>query len=175
MRYLNKLPAVIALVTFAGCATTPDVHSPGDTSARIGSSETFALIPVAVDPKVSTVVASAAVEAAETGARDTLQALGYSETSREKADLVFYLHGKSLAPIAVSDWDYQPAPSQFGLSPHDVEAWSNHRIYVETYDNHSKQQIWMGWIECSCAGVNPERIQHEIQRIVATFPPRAKA
>jgi hypothetical protein len=56
-----------------------------------------------------------------------------------------------------------------------MTANANHRIFVETYDNHSKRQVWMGWIECSCKTVDPERIQHEIQRIVATFPPRSKA
>jgi hypothetical protein len=164
-----------ALLALAGCATAPDVHIRGDNTTQFGSSETFALLSVTVDPSLPSTTASAVVEAAETGARDTLRALGYSETSREKADLVFYVHGKSMTPVAVTSLDYVPAPSQFGMSAAEMEAYSGRRIYVETYDNHSKRQVWMGWLECSCRGINPERIQHEIQRIVATFPPRTKA
>jgi len=173
MRHIYTLSAAVVLLTFAVCAT-PEVHSQRDTSAQIRSSATFALIPVTTVADVSPSTASAVVEAAEAGARDTLQALGYSETGRENADLVFYVHGKSLAPQAVTTWEYQPEPSKFGIRPGDVAASAN-RIYVETYDNHSKHQIWMGWVECTCSTVQPERLQHEIQRIVATFPPRSKA
>ena len=175
MKSIDNLIIATVLLTVAGCATTPDVHSRGDTAAQVSSSETFALLPVTVNPEVPPPGASALVQAAETGARDTLRALGYSETSRENADLVFYMHGKSLEPEAVTDWNYLREPSKFGVKPGESEAWANRRIYVETYDNHSKRQVWMGWIECSCRGVDPERIQHEIQRIVAKFSPRSQS
>jgi hypothetical protein len=172
MKSIDKLIASAALLIFGGCATTPDVHSHGDNSTKVSSSETFALLPVTVDPNLPSATADALSVAAETGARDTLRALGYTEASRDDADLVFYMHGKSLQREAVDNWDYVREPSRFGVKPGESVAWANHRIYVETYDNHSKRQVWMGWIECSCRGVDPERIQHEIQRIVATFPPR---
>jgi len=174
MKSVDKLIAAAALLIFGGCVTTPDVHNHGDNSAEVSSSETFALLPVTVDPNLPSATAGALAEAAETGARDTLRALGYTETSRDNADLVFYMHGKSLEPEAVDEWDYLREPSKFGLKPGESEAWANRRIYVETYDNHSKRQVWMGWIECSCRGVDPERVQHEIQRIMATFPPRTE-
>ncbi len=136
MKPIYKLLFANALLALAGCATTPDVHSRGDSSTEFTSSESF------------------------------------SETSREKADLVFYLHGKSLEPETVTDWNYLSEPSRFGVKPEEMSAYANRRIFVETYDNQSKRQVWMGWIECSCRGIDPERIQHEIQRIVATFPPR---
>jgi len=172
MKPIYKLLFANALLALAGCATTPDVHSRGDSPTEFTSSESFALLPVTVDPNLPSATASAVAEAAETGARDTLRALGYSETSREKADLVFYLHGKSLEPETVTDWNYLSEPSRFGVKPEEMSAYANRRIFVETYDNQSKRQVWMGWIECSCRGIDPERIQHEIQRIVATFPPR---
>jgi len=175
MKPINEIFFASALLALAGCASTPAVHSGGDTTAQARSCKTFALIPVTVDPNLPSDTASAIAEAAETGARDTLRALGYSETSREKADLVFYLHGKTMTPVEVTSLDYVPEPGRFGVSPAKMEAYANHRIVVETYDNHSKRQVWMGWIECSCRGVDPERIQHEIQRIVATFPPPSKA
>jgi hypothetical protein len=174
MKLICTIPFA-ALLTFAGCATAPDIHSRGDTSIPVSSSATFAVLPVTVNSNVPPTTASAVVEAADTGARDTLKALGYSETSRENADLVFYLHGKAMTPEAVTDWNYQPEPSKFGVSPAEMETKANRRIFVETYDNHSKRQVWMGWVECSCQKVDPERIQQEIQRIVATFPPRSKA
>jgi Domain of unknown function (DUF4136) len=175
MRFIDKLIVAAAMLTLAGCASAPSVHSRGDQSTQLSSSETFALLPVSVDPNLPSTTASAIAEAAETGTRDTLRALGYSETSREQADLVFYVHGKSMTPVEVTSLDYVPEPARFGVSPAKMTGYANRRIVVETYDNHSKRQVWMGWIECSCRGVDPERIQHEIQRIVATFPPPPKA
>ena len=175
MKPIWKLPFATVLLTLAGCATVPDVHSRNDTSAQINASATFALLPVTVRTNVPAATASAVVAAAQSGARDTLLALGYTEAEREKADLVFYLHGKSMVAETVTDWSYLPEPSKFGLSPSDMTATANRRIFVETYDNHSKHQVWMGWVECSCQKVDPERIQDEIQRIIATFPPRSKA
>jgi len=172
---IASLGLAVVLATLAGCATVPDVQSRGDTSAQVNASETFALLPVTVRSNVSAPTASAVVAAAQNGARDTLRALGYTEAEREKADLVFYLHGKSMVAETVTDWSYLPEPSKFGLSPSDISANANRRIFVETYDNHSKHQVWMGWVECSCQKVDPERIQDEIQRIIATFPPRSKA
>jgi Domain of unknown function (DUF4136) len=175
MKPINKILIAFVVLIVAGCATNSGVHSRGDQSTQLSSSETFALLPVTVDPNLPPSTASAIAEAAETGARDTLRALGYSETSREQADLVFYVHGKSMTPVEVTSLDYVPEPSRFGVSPAKMTGYANRRIVVETYDNHSKRQVWMGWIECSCRGVDPERIQHEIQRIVATFPPPPKA
>jgi hypothetical protein len=175
MKSIDKLIIAASLLALAGCASTPAVHSRADRSAQTSSCQTFALIPVTVDPNLPSDTASAVAEAAETGARDTLRALGYSETRREEADLVFYLHGKSMTPVAVTSLDYVPEPARFGLSRDKMTGYANRMIVVETYDNHSKRQVWMGWIECSCRGVDPERIQHEIQRIVATFPPPSKA
>jgi hypothetical protein len=175
MKSIEELFIAVALLALAGCATTPNVHSRGNNSTQFSSSQTFALLPVTVDPNLPSSTGSAVAEAAETGARDTLRALGYSETSRENADLVFYVHGKSMTPVEVTSLDYVPEPSRFGVSSEKMTGYASRLIVVETYDNHSKRQVWMGWIECSCHGVDPERIQHEIQRIVATFPPRTKA
>ena len=175
MKPINKILTALVVLTLAGCASTSSVHSRSDRSAQVGSGQTFALLPVTVDPNLPPTTASAIAEAAETGARETLRALGYSETSREQADFVFYVHGKSMTPVEVTSLDFVPEPERFGVSPAKMTGYANRRIVVETYDNHSKRQVWMGWIECSCRGVDPERIQHEIQRIVATFPPPSKA
>jgi hypothetical protein len=172
MQSFAKVIIAAALLAFAGCASTPSVHNPGDTSAEVTSSQTFALLPVAVDPSVGPEIAPSLAQAAEDGARDTLRALGYTESSLENADLVFYLHGKCLAPVEVTNWDYVPETAKFGMKPDKMTAYANHLVVVETYDNHSKRQVWMGWIECNCHVMEPERIQQEIQRIVATFPPR---
>ncbi len=167
-----KLPFAALLLAYAGCTTAPDVHSPAGASAQVSSSRTFALLPVTVHASVPAPAAGEVVHAAETGARDALRTLGYSETSRENADLVFHLHGKAMTPVAVTKWDYLPEPSRFGMSPAKMAATSNSRIFVEAYDNHSRRQVWLGWMECTCHELVPSRIQHEIQRIIATFPPR---
>jgi hypothetical protein len=172
MKSIDNLIIAAALMAFAGCASTPTVHSKGDTAAQVNSSQSFALLPVAVDSSVSPAAAPTVAQAAQNGARDTLRALGYTETSRESADLVFYLHGKCLAPVEVAKWNYVPETSKLGLKPNRMTAYANHMVVVEGYDNHSKQQVWMGWINCNCHVMEPEQIQHEIQRIVATFPPR---
>jgi hypothetical protein len=142
------------------------------SSAPVNSRETFAVIPVAVDTKLSPETAGAVVVAAESGIRDALRTLGYSETNLETADLAFYVHGKSMIPVAAAKLEYVSTPSRFGMTPSEIEAYSGRRIYVETFDNHTKQQVWMGWIECTCQDVEPAWISHEIQRIVAKFPPR---
>lgn len=170
---MDKLIIAVALLALAGCATPPAVHSRGDSS-EVNSGQTFALIPVAVDASVSPAAAPSVAQAAQDGARDTLLALGYTETSRENADLVFYLHGKCLAPVQITNWDYVPETSKFGIGPAKMTANANHLVVVETYDNHSKRQVWMGWIQCNCHVMEPDRIQQEIQRIVATFPPHPK-
>jgi len=176
---IPKFPAfaisTTLFLTFAGCATAPVIHSSGDNSAKFSSAQTFALLPVSIDPSVPPAEAPALTEAAQDGARDALRTLAYSETSLTNADLVFYLHGKIMAPAAVADWGYLPNPSKFGIGSAEVAASAGRRVFVEAYDNHSKRQVWMGWLECTCRKVKPEGIQNEIQQIVATFPPRAKS
>jgi hypothetical protein len=177
MKRSNKLSFAIVMVALAGCATDPWIHNRVVSSAHVNSApvnsrETFAVIPVAADTKLSPEAAGAVVVAAESGIRDALRALGYTETNLETADLVFYLHGKSMVCVAAAKLEYVSTPSQFGMTPAEMEAYSGRRIYVETYDNHTKQQVWMGWIECTCQDVEPAWISHEIQRIVAKFPPQ---
>jgi hypothetical protein len=175
MKSIHNLIAAAAMLTLAGCVSNPTVRNRTDTSAQLSSGQTFALLPVAVDPGLSPAGAPTVAQAAQSGARDTLRALGYTETSREGADLVFYLHGKCLAPVEVTKWDYVPDTAKFGIKPNRMMAYANHLLVVETYDNHSKRQVWMGWIQCNCHIMEPDRIQHEIQRIVSTFPPPSKA
>jgi hypothetical protein len=173
MKRIDKIAVAIVMLALAGCATDPKIHSPRVSSTPISTSETFAVIPVAVDPQLPHATAGAVAVAVESGTRDAVRALGYTETNLETADLVFYVHGKSMTPVPITNMDYVPAPSQFGMRADEMQAYAGRRIYVETYDNHTKRQIWMGWLECSCGDVNPEWISHEIHQIVATFPRRS--
>ena len=169
------LLAATSLLALEGCATRPDIHVRGDAFARSTSARTFAILPVQVSASVPPATATAVSEAAQTGARDRLRELGYTETGITNTDLVFYVHGKAMTPAPVTQWGYQPDPGRFGLKPSDMTATADRRVFVEAYDNHSKRQVWLGWIECSCRTVNPERIQDEIERIVAAFPPRSRS
>src|SRR5262252_1113443 len=105
MKSIDKLIVATVMLTLAGCISNPTVRNRSDTSAQLSSGKTFALLPVTVDSSLSLADAPTVAQAAQNGARDTLRALGYTETSRESADLVFYLHGKCLAPVEVTKWD----------------------------------------------------------------------
>ena len=174
MKTSRRLCFGVLLVVYTGCVTTPGVQSRGDTSDRFIVYHTFAVLPVATSADLSPAVAKELVDAAEKGARDALVAQGYTEASRDSADLVVYLHGKSMAPVALTDLGYLPTPSRFGLAAAEIAATADHRVFVEAYDNHSRQQVWLGWLECSCAKVVPERIRREIHEILETFPARGK-
>lgn len=160
---------VTALLLGLGCATSSD-NSQGRASERFGVYKTFAILPVVVDSKLQRSLATAVTEAAEDAARSGLQARGYAETNRENADLVLYLHGKSMAPVALTDLRYQPTPTEFGISHEEMESTASHRIFVEAYENKSRRQVWMGWTDCWCKGVGARKIRHEVGRVLEPFP-----
>ena len=87
------------------------------------------MIPVTVDPQLPHVTAGAVAVAVESGTRDAVRALGYTETNLETADLVFYVHGKSMTPVAITSMDYVPAPAQFGMRADEMEAYAG-RAYT---------------------------------------------
>ena len=174
---LFSLSSTILLLACAGCRTpSPEPsHAKGDPAVDFGSYRTFALLPPTTKTKLDPADARALIAAAETGARDALQNAGYTETNRENADVIFYLHGKVLMPVAVTDLGYQPALASFGTSPADVAANSNSRVFVEAYDNHTKRQVWMNWIVCTCINVLPTKLHGEVHHILEEFPARAPA
>ena len=165
--------SVTLLLVFAGCTTNSDSRARGHASAPSEPSSTFAILPVAVNPTLPPATATAVANAAENGTRNKLRGLGYTETGITNTDLVFYVHGKSMRPVDLTPLGYQPDPERFGFKPAQMSALADRRLFVEAYDNQTKQQIWLGSLECGCRGVQPERIQREIERIVAMFPPRA--
>jgi hypothetical protein len=161
---------LLLLLVCPGCQTPPKDHAQLDAPEKFAAYKTFALLPVATTPNLDAVTATAVVSAAESGARDALRAKGYVEIEREKADLVFYLHGKVMAPVGVTELGFVPDPANAGKA-----ASSADRLFVETFDNQTRRQVWMGWLDCSCKKVQPERVQHEIQRILENFPARVQA
>jgi hypothetical protein len=167
-----SLSFAILLLACAGCRTPSKTHTTRDPSADLASRRTFALFAPATRPDLDAGTARAVVAAAERGARTALTNAGYTETSGDNADLVFYLHGKALAPVDVTQWGYQPALPTFGISSGEVSRTSNSRLFVEGYDNRSRRQVWMDWVTCTCKGVVPARIEGEICRILEGFPAR---
>jgi hypothetical protein len=173
-RYLFSLPFTILLLACAGCRTPSEpLHARNDPAVDFTAYRTFALLPPTTKPNLDAGTAKAVVEAAEKGARDALQNAGYTETRREDADIVFYVHGKVLAPVAVTDWDYQPALSTFGTTAAQVSENSKSHLFVEGYDNRTKRQVWMDWVVCTCTHVVPSRIEGEIRHVLEGFPARA--
>jgi Domain of unknown function (DUF4136) len=158
----------------AGCRTpsgTP--HATLDPAVDFTAYRTFVVLPPATKPGLNAATAKAVVEAAERGARDALKHAGYTDADRESADLVLYLHGKALAPVAVKDWGYEPSYHTFGISSAEASKMSKTHIFVEAYDNKTKRQIWMDWVICTCSQVVPSRIEGEIHHILEGFPARA--
>jgi hypothetical protein len=172
-RCLFSVPFAILLLACAGCRTPSETpHARNDPGADFTAYHTFALLPPATGPGLDADTAKAVVEAAESSAREALRSAGYTEVGRESADLVFYLHGKALAPVAVTDWGYEPALSTFGISSAEVSKTSNSRLFVEAYDNRTKRQVWMDWVVCTCTQVVPSRIGREIHHVLEQFPAR---
>ena len=163
----------LLLLVCAGCRTPSQTpHTTRDPSVDFSNYRTFAVLPSATKSDLDPGTAKAVVAAAEKGARDALGNAGYTETNRESADLVFYIHGKVFAAIPVTDWGYQPALSTFGTSPAEIARTSYIRIFVEGYENRTKRQVWMDWVECTCTHVVASRIEGEIHHILEGFPSR---
>jgi hypothetical protein len=168
------LLAAVVLLVCVGCHTPSKAHLTADPSANFTLYQTFAILPPATRSDLDAATARAVVAAAESGARGALIQNGYAETNRESADLVFYLHGKSLAPVPVTQWGYEAALETFGSSSAEVSRTSNNRFFVEAYDNRTRSQVWMDWVVCSCRGVVPSRIENEMHVILEGFPRRAQ-
>jgi hypothetical protein len=173
--FLASIPIVwsgflLLLLVCPGCQAPPKGHAHLDAPERFAAYKTFALLPVVTTPNLDAGTATALVNAAESGARDALRAKGYVEIEREKADLVFYLHGKAMAPVGVTELGFVSDPAKAAKAGGEAD-----RLFVETYDNQTRRQVWMGWLDCSCKKVQPERVQHEIQRILENFPARVQA
>src|SRR5262245_36179456 len=128
---IRQLPWLMlsVLIVCAGCRTpTEKPHTKRDPSADFAGYRTFALLPVKIKRDVDRDTAKKVIVAAEEGARAPLLNQGYSETNLESADVVFYLHGKALAPLPVSDMGYQPAPETFGTTSNEVSKTSSSHI-----------------------------------------------
>jgi hypothetical protein len=175
---IRNLPWVTfsLLIVCVGCRTPVEKpHTKRDPSTDFAAYRTFALLPPEIKRDVDRDTAGKVIVAAERGARDALRNQGYSEVSPESADLVFYMHGKALAPVAVSNMGYQPTPEMFGVTPKQVSATSYSHLFVEGYDNHTKRQVWMDWVECNCTHVVPSRVENEIHHILEGFPARVQS
>jgi hypothetical protein len=167
---------MVLVLVCAGCRTPSAApHATRDPAANFAAYRTFAVLPPATKRDLDTRTAKAVVECAERGARVSLHNAGYTETNRDSADLVIYLHGKALAPLPIKDWGYEPSYTTFGTSSADVSKMSKTHIFVEAYDNKTKRQIWMDWVVCNCSQVVPSRIEGEIDHVLEGFPARAPA
>jgi hypothetical protein len=175
IRYLAWLFLGSLALICGGCRTAKEKpHVTRDLSVDFSVYRTFAILPVETKPGLDVDTARKVVVAAEGGARDALRNAGYSEAGRGDADLVFYLHGKVLAPVPIASMGYQPAPEAFGITSSQIARTFHSHIFVEGYDNHTKRQVWMDWVECTCTHVVPSRIEGEIHHVLEGFPVRER-
>jgi hypothetical protein len=175
IRNLTGLSFICLAVICAGCRTPKETpHTTRDPSVDFSGYRTFAILPVETGRGVDADTSRKVIVAAERGARDALTNAGYGEAGRDDADLVFYLHGKALAPVLIADMGYQPASEAFGITASQVAKTSNSHLFVEGYDNHTKGQVWMDWVECTCTHVVPSRIEGEIHHVLEGFPARVQ-
>jgi hypothetical protein len=173
IRNVSSLICVI-LLSCAGCKTAPEKPHPNRAAVDFSGYRTFALLPPSTHASLDKATARAVVEAAENGARDALLKSGYTEADRETADLVFYLHGKAIADVELSELGYVQTLSTFGTDAREVSATSDRRYFVEGYDNHTKRQVWMDWVTCECTMIVPSRIRKEFHQVFEGFPARVE-
>lgn len=198
-----KLPAAIALLAatlagFAACATTPKVYSDYNEAVKIGAYKTFALLPLrasgnGVDPGA----ALRLTQPVQQAVRDVLTSRGMSEVAREQADFAVSVRGDSLATIEVTDFGYTAYPYPYGSTragwTHyggygryggypaygnsvSVQNTNERKLIVEVFDNASKQEAWVGWMEqTSNRSVDTEQVLAGVRLILGGFPPGAEA
>ena len=170
----------------AGCSTTPKVRTEHDSAVNFSRYKTFAVLPLSTSgPGVDPGAALRLARPAEQAVRDALTAKGMTEAARDKADCAVHVRGESLPRVEVTDWGYTAYPvgvrrrgwvNYGGYHDVDVRTTEERKLIVEIYDNASHKQAWVGWMERSGGGpVEPEKVQQGIQKILAGFPPTAKA
>ena len=170
-------PAVFAGLLLASCSSTPTVHADFKPGQDFAVYKNFALLPLPEvkdlsDPGLMLRVS----EPARKTVIETLSAKGFHEVERTAADFTVNVRGESIPKVEVSDWGYSHG-TRAGYGAYravDVYSYDQRTLAVEVYDQHSKEQVWVGWIKTDAYGrVEVDRVCEGLRMILAKFPPTA--
>ena len=107
------------------------------------------------------------------------------------------VRGESLAKIEVTDFGYSAYPYPYGqpvlaglitvataateairptATPSACRTTNERKLIVEIFDNASRQEAWVGWMEStSSSKVDTEKVLAGVRLILGGFPPGAEA
>ena len=197
---MRRLLAVCALAVagaLTGCSTTPKIYSDSNAAVNFGAYKTFAVLaPRASGSGIDPGAAMRLTQPIQQTVREVLTSKGMTEAAREQADFAVSVRGESVPKIEVTDMGYTAYPygvSRAGWNHYggygyggyggyggyngvQVTNTNDRRLIVEIFDNASKQEAWVGWMErTSSAAVDTDKLLEGLRLILAGFPPGASA
>ena len=192
-RRLLSACAVALVAALTGCSTTPKVYSDYNTAVNFKAYKTFAVLaPRASGSGIDPGAAMRLTQPVQQTVREALTAKGMTEAPREQADFAVTVRGESIPKIEVTDMGYTAYPYPYGASR---AGWAHHGAYggyggyggyssgvsvqntterkliVEIFDNASRQEAWVGWMERTGGSVDTEKVLAGIRLILGGFPP----
>jgi hypothetical protein len=194
MRRVLAACAIAVVAALTGCTTTPKVYSDSNSAVNFGAFKTFAVLtPKATGGGIDPGVAMRLSQPIQQTVREVLTAKGMSEVAREQANFVVSVRGESVPKVEVTDMGYTAYPygvsragwnhyggygygGYAGYNAVQVNNTNDRRLIVEIFDNASKQEAWVGWIErTSSAPVDTEKVLEGLRLILGGFPPGSQA
>ena len=188
----------IAMVAgLAACTSTPKVYSESNTKVNFAAYKTFAILALkssgsGIDPGA----AMRLTEPVQQTVREVLTAKGMTEAAREQADFAVTVRGESLPKIEVTDMGYTAYPydvrrpgwayyggyryngygyNGYGNGGVQVTNTSERKLIIEIFDNASRQEAWVGWMERTGGSVETDKVLQGVRLILAGFPPGSQA
>lgn len=166
------------LLLVAGCSSVKTDFKAGTDFSRY---RTFAMMPLPQsgppqDPGLMMRVAQPAKEAVVTG----MGAKGMFEAPGNEADLEINLKGQAIPKVDVTNYGYTyPQWTRYGTvmvthgSGPTVSTYTERRLIIEMFDNHTKEMVWVGWkTKNSDKPVKTEVLQEAIHNILEKYPPK---
>lgn len=181
--------AIAIAAGLTGCSTTPKVYSESNTAVNFGAYKTFAVLaPRASGSGIDPGAALRLTQPIQQTVREVLTAKGMTETAREQADFAVTVRGESVPKVEVTDWGYTSYPygvSRAGWNHYggygyggypgyggvQVTNTDERRLIIEIFDNASRQEAWVGWMERTGGAVETEKLLEGVRLILGGFPP----
>ena len=185
--------AVLVAAGLAACSTTPKVYSDYNTAVNFKGYKTFAVLaPRASGGGIDPGAVMRLSQPVQQAVRDSLSARGMTEVAREQADFAVTVRGESIPKIEVTDMGYTAYPYPYGASragwahyggyggygPYagyssgvSVRNTTERKLIVEIFDNASRQEAWVGWMERTGGSVDTEKVLAGVRLILEGFPP----
>ena len=193
-RWRSLAACAVALVAgLTGCSTTPKVYSDYNTAVNFKAYKTFAVLaPRASGGGMDPGAAVRLAQPVQQTVREALTAKGMTEVAREQADFAVTVRGEAIPKIEVTDMGYTAYPYPYGASragwAHygayggyggyggynsgvSVQNTTERKLIIEIFDNASRQEAWVGWMERTGGSVETEKVLEGVRLILGGFPP----